>query len=176
MGDLLTWLAVLSAYLFGRIAEKRIHRFNYDLLTFAGAEELIPRLMKWYYRLLFVFIPIGLLEFIAAQFRAPEWLPFAALGMIASAQLLRLWVIQTMGRLWTMRCMALPGASVLKTGPFRFLRHPEYVSRVLDGMGIFLFVGSWVTALLYAVAVSAIALKISKIERRQLSEFASEPI
>src|SRR5665811_275367 len=39
----------------------------------------------------------------------------------------RLWVIVSLGRRWTTRVIVLPGASPVARGPYRWLRHPNYV-------------------------------------------------
>jgi methyltransferase len=48
------------------------------------------------------------------------------LGLFAVAQGLRFWVLATLGKRWTTRILVLPGAPLIKTGPYRFLRHPNY--------------------------------------------------
>lgn len=176
MGNFLTWATLFFAYFLSRIAEGRIHRFNYDLLTFAGAEELIPSTMRWFYRLVYLFLPLAVFEYFAAASQLPSWVGFASLAILAMSLLVRVWTITTMGRLWTMRCLALAGVEPVRSGPFRFFRHPEYVTRVCDGLGLFLFIGSWVTALLYAIVTLLVVIRIASIERRQMCEFTSQPI
>ena len=48
------------------------------------------------------------------------------LGLFAVMQLLRVWVIASLGGRWTTRIIALPAAPLVATGPFRFVRHPNY--------------------------------------------------
>ena len=48
------------------------------------------------------------------------------LGSFLLLQGIRIWVLATLGRRWTTRVMVLPGAPLVKGGPFRFLRHPNY--------------------------------------------------
>lgn len=52
----------------------------------------------------------------------PGWLT-VFLGL----QLLRVWVLATLGERWTTRIIVLPGAALITTGPYRLLRHPNYV-------------------------------------------------
>ena len=47
----------------------------------------------------------------------------AAFGVL---QLLRVWVLATLGPRWTTRIIVTPDAPLVRTGPFRFLRHPNY--------------------------------------------------
>ena len=48
------------------------------------------------------------------------------LGLFMLLQALRVWVLASLGRRWTTRIIVLPGAPLVKGGPFRFLRHPNY--------------------------------------------------
>jgi methyltransferase len=51
----------------------------------------------------------------------------ALLAAFALLQLGRIWVIATLGRRWTTRIIVQPGAPLVRTGPYRFLNHPNYV-------------------------------------------------
>ena len=48
------------------------------------------------------------------------------LTTFAILQILRVWIIATLGVRWTTRIIILPGAPVIATGPYRWLRHPNY--------------------------------------------------
>jgi methyltransferase len=51
---------------------------------------------------------------------------FALLAVFALLQLGRVWVIATLGPRWTTRIIVLPGAPLVRSGPYRFVRHPNY--------------------------------------------------
>ena len=44
----------------------------------------------------------------------------------------RLWVIATLGRFWTTRIITLPDAPLVRRGPYRFVRHPNYIVASLE--------------------------------------------
>jgi methyltransferase len=135
MPEQLIWSAAIFAYLVGRIGEYRVHKVNYTDLVEAGAEELMPRMMSRYYMLTIVIIPLAIFE----QFwtRAPIfWEMWAGgLGLLVVAQALRVWSIYALGTFWSMRCLTLSGALRVSTGPYRILKNPEYLSRIMDGVG-----------------------------------------
>ena len=62
-----------------------------------------------------------------AVWRGPATVEWPWLGVFAVLQLLRLWVIATLGPRWTTRIIVLPGAPLVTTGPYRFVSHPNYL-------------------------------------------------
>jgi methyltransferase len=67
---------------------------------------------------------LGAMALLVPAAAAPRW---PLLGLFAVLQLLRLWVILSLGRFWTTRILSLPGAPLVKKGPYRWLRHPNYL-------------------------------------------------
>jgi methyltransferase len=67
---------------------------------------------------------LGAMALLVSAAAAPRW---PLLGLFAVLQLLRLWVILSLGRFWTTRILTLPGAPLVKKGPYRWLRHPNYL-------------------------------------------------
>jgi methyltransferase len=57
----------------------------------------------------------------------PLWL-----GVFILLQAGRLWVIASLGQRWTTRVIVLPSASSVARGPYRWLRHPNYVGACAD--------------------------------------------
>ncbi len=53
-----------------------------------------------------------------------HWLPLVLFILL---QLGRVWVIATLGPYWTTRIITLPGAPLVRAGPYRFVRHPNYL-------------------------------------------------
>jgi methyltransferase len=71
-----------------------------------------------------------------------------ALGVaVALVEVLRAWTLGTLGRRWTIRVVVVPGEEPVARGPYRFLRHPNYVVVTLELLLIPLLVGAWRTAL-----------------------------
>ena len=52
--------------------------------------------------------------------------------LFASVQVLRFWVLATLGERWTTRIVILPGVPLVRTGPYRFLNHPNYAVVVAE--------------------------------------------
>jgi len=49
------------------------------------------------------------------------------LGLLVMLQFGRVWVLRTLGERWTTRIIIVPRAAPVRSGPFRFMRHPNYV-------------------------------------------------
>jgi methyltransferase len=76
---------------------------------------------------LYVLLHAGWLISLAISIPAatpPNWL---LIGLFALLELGRIWVLASLGRYWTTRIITLPDAPLVRTGPFRYLRHPNYL-------------------------------------------------
>ena len=76
---------------------------------------------------------------------------FVALGFAVLAQALRYWAITTLGPRWNTRVIVLPDVAPITEGPYRFVRHPNYVAVVLELLVLPLVHGAWLTALVFSV-------------------------
>lgn len=77
----------------------------------------------------------------------PGWL-----ALYVVLQFGRLWVISTLGRFWTTRIITLPGAPLETRGPYRFVRHPNYIVASLEILVLPLVFGQVWIALVWTVA------------------------
>lgn len=68
------------------------------------------------------------------------------LALALACQALRYWVITTLGPRWNTRVIVVPGLPRVTGGPFRYLRHPNYLAVVVEGVALPLVHGAWITA------------------------------
>lgn len=92
------------------------------------------------------------------------------LGLYAVLQLGRLWVISTLGRFWTTRIITLPAAPLVRRGPYRFMRHPNYLVASLEIAVLPLAFGQVWIALVWSVANALLVGWRIRIEDRALRE------
>jgi methyltransferase len=78
-------------------------------------------------------------------------LALAALLLVALGNGLRVWVIRTMAGHWNVNVVNSIGMGVVTTGPFRFVRHPNYVAVFVELLALPLVHTAYVTALVGAV-------------------------
>jgi methyltransferase len=109
---------------------------------------------------LFVLLHAGWLASIALfvpASAAPVWPLF---GIFVLLQFGRLWVILSLGGYWTTRILTLPGAPLVRTGPFRHFRHPNYLLVIAEIAVLPLAFGA------VAIATAFSALNLVLIARR----------
>lgn len=90
-------------------------------------------------------------------------------------QPLRYWVIATLGDRWTTRVFVIPGASLIRTGPYRFFSHPNYLIVVLEIAILPLAFGLIWLAVLFSVLNAALLVWRIRIEQQALKEAAATP-
>ena len=83
-------------------------------------------------------------------------LGWTMLALVLASQALRWWCIRTLGRQWNTRVIVVPGLPLVSRGPYRILRHPNYVAVVAEGLALPLVHTAWVTALLFTVLNAAL--------------------
>ncbi|MFJ1980017.1 isoprenylcysteine carboxyl methyltransferase family protein [Streptomyces albogriseolus] len=79
-------------------------------------------------------------------------LGWPALALALLAQALRWWCITTLGPYWNTRVIVVPGARLVGDGPYRLLRHPNYVAVVVEGAALPLVHSAWITATVFTLA------------------------
>lgn len=78
-------------------------------------------------------------------------LGYPMLALVFLAQAIRWWAILTLGVFWNTRVIVLPGQFRIRRGPYRWLRHPNYVAVVLEGVALPLVFSGLVTAITFSL-------------------------
>ncbi len=84
------------------------------------------------------------------------WLGWPMLALLVASHALRWWCISSLGRQWCTRIVVVPGRSAVTSGPYRYLRHPNYLAVVLEGIALPLVHTAWITAAVFTVANGAL--------------------
>ncbi|MEU2281523.1 isoprenylcysteine carboxylmethyltransferase family protein [Streptomyces sp. NPDC013178] len=92
------------------------------------------------------------------------------LVLVALAQALRWWCITTLGPYWNTRVIVVPGARLVRTGPYRFLRHPNYVAVVVEIAALPLVHSAWVTAAVFTAADAVLLTVRIRCENAALAQ------
>ena len=78
-------------------------------------------------------------------------LGLSMLVLVVLAQALRWWCITTLGPRWNTRIVVIPGLPLVGSGPYRWLRHPNYVAVVVEGIALPLVHTAWITAVVFTL-------------------------
>jgi methyltransferase len=73
------------------------------------------------------------------------------LAVVVLAQALRWWCIRTLGPQWNTRVIVVPGMPRVTGGPYRWMKHPNYVAVVVEGIALPLVHTAWITAVVFTV-------------------------
>jgi methyltransferase len=95
-----------------------------------------------------------------------DWLPLALFVLL---QLARLWIVATLGPYWTTRIITLPGAPLIRNGPYRFLRHPNYLVVIGEIALLPLAFGAWRIALVFSLLNLALLAWRRRVENAALA-------
>jgi len=79
------------------------------------------------------------------------WLGVPLIGLAVAAQGLRWWCITTLGPRWNTRVIIVPDLPRITGGPYRFIRHPNYVAVVAEGIILPMIHTAWITAIAFTV-------------------------
>jgi methyltransferase len=118
---LIAAIAILTFVTAERLTELPLAHRNTARLLARGAVEYAPR----HYPLIVALHAAWLAGlWILGWDRPIAWGWFAAFALL---QVLRVWILATLGPRWTTRIIVLPGAPLVTTGPYKYLKHPNYV-------------------------------------------------
>jgi methyltransferase len=94
------------------------------------------------------------------------------LAVVVAANTLRWWCIATLGPRWTARVIVIPGLPLVRSGPYRWFTHPNYVAVVIEGAALPLVGSAWITACVFTVANAALLTVRLRCETRALAAAA----
>lgn len=89
--------------------------------------------------------------------------------LFAMLQAARIWVLVSLGEHWTTRVITVPGATLVRRGPYRFLRHPNYAIVAAEIAVLPLVFGAWKIAVIYSLLNAALLRHRIRIENEALA-------
>jgi methyltransferase len=95
---------------------------------------------------------------------------FAGMILFLAAKLLKWWAILSLGRFWTFRVIVVPHGGLVASGPYRWLRHPNYVGVMGELAGVALMTGALLSGVAGFVTFGGLVLKRIAVEERALRE------
>ena len=145
-----------------RLAEIAWNRSNEARLRVAGAVEAGAS----HYPVMVLLHGAWLVALWAFGWDRPLVWPWVVI--YAGLQLGRAWVLATLGRRWTTRVFVVPGETLVRRGPYRFVSHPNYVVVGLEIFVLPLALGVWRVALGFGLANLLLLAWRIRVENRAL--------
>lgn len=94
------------------------------------------------------------------------WPMFA---LVIGANSVRWWCIAALGPRWSARVIVMPGLPLVRTGPYRYFNHPNYVAVIVEGAALPLMGSAWITACTFTAANLALLTIRVRCETRALA-------
>jgi methyltransferase len=134
------------------LAERLYALRNERRLLGAGGAEIAPQVFSW-------MAPVYALHFAAAVAERsllhrqvdPLWAG-AMVALYVAAKILKGWAVWSLGPRWTMRVVIPKDPMVVTGGPYRFIRHPNYVAVMAEILALPLAGGAYFTAAIFGGA------------------------
>lgn len=150
--SVILFLGLLAAVVLLRIVELVISRRNQRALADQGVRKVREPHFRWMV-LLHTGVLIGAaieVVFLHRPFVPALGVTMGILFLLANAT--RWWVIRTLGGHWNVEVMESARLGVVTSGPFHFIRHPNYAAVVVELAALPLIHTAWLTALLGSAA------------------------
>lgn len=144
----MTFILFISFIIFLRIAELFLARSNEKWALQQGAVEY----GKAHYPFIVALHTTFLISVIAEYYCKPEpvcLLPLIILYLILI--ILKVWVIQSLGKYWNTKIYRIPGAKLVEKGPYKFVKHPNYIIVVAEIVIIPLAFQLYYTAIIFTL-------------------------
>ncbi|WP_026691248.1 isoprenylcysteine carboxyl methyltransferase family protein [Alteribacter aurantiacus] len=136
-----------------------VAKSNERYMLSQGAREFGQSHYKW-----IVMMHVGFFAFLTFEVfafgknAASFWVVPFALFLLAQGG--RLWALSSLGRFWNTKIIVLPGADLVKRGPYRYLSHPNYVIVALEFIAIPLIFNAYATLIIFTSLNALLLLKV----------------
>ncbi len=159
------WLyGVLAFVAAQRLIELHVARKHADALLARGGIEIAREQHPWFIALHAAWL-LAMFDFVPPT-AMPNWSLLAAFALLQCA---RIWVIASLGPNWTTRVITVPGAPLVRKGPYRFVRHPNYAIVALEIAFLPLAFGAWTIAAAFTIANAVLLTWRIKAEDRAIA-------
>lgn len=143
------WLFII-AVIAQRLVELYIAKSNEKWMKDRGGIEKGEKHYKWFIVLHSFFFLSIILEAMLDN-RIDNRVNYFLLSIFLITQIGRIWCIHTLGRFWNTKVIVLPSVSLIKKGPYKYVKHPNYIIVAIELFVIPFLVGAQVTAFVFPI-------------------------
>ncbi|MGE7546455.1 MULTISPECIES: isoprenylcysteine carboxyl methyltransferase family protein [Sporosarcina] len=167
------FLIVFIIVVIQRLVELAVAKRNERWMLGQGAIEVGSAHYKWMVLMHTAFFVSLLVEVLIFNRPLPAfWSILLAIFLLM--QVLRVWCLSSLGKFWNTKILILPGANVQKKGPYRWIRHPNYVIVTTELIVLPLLFNAYITAgLFFILNLWMLSVRIPAEERalRELTDY-----
>jgi methyltransferase len=97
--------------------------------------------------------------------------PLAAImiALLVACQALRYWAVLTLGDRWNLRIVVVPGEAAVTNGPYRLIRHPNYLAVLVEFLALPLVHTAWLTATVFFALAVPVMVRRMRLEEAALA-------
>lgn len=162
------WIFLLFVIL-QRIAELAIAKRNEKIVRAKGAIEFDSKGYKVLVAMhVAFFISLVLEKVFLERGLNSLWIFFVTLFVLA--QFLRYWAISSLGVYWNTRVLVIPNSKLVCSGPYKYLRHPNYIAVITEIAVIPLIFSCYITAGVFSAINLILLRRRVKIEEEALNQ------
>ena len=159
------FLGLLLAVGLLRLVEMRISRRHQKEMATRGAAKVDEPKFRWMVLLHTAVLICAALEVVFLKRPFLPWLAAPMFAIFLAANALRWWVIRSLGAHWNVQVVDSTRLGVVTSGPFRYVRHPNYAAVFSELLALPLIHTAWITAIAGAIAhVGVLAQRLSTEE------------
>lgn len=152
-----------------RIVELVIAKRNEKWMINRGGIEWGSEHYKWFIVVHMLFFISILIEVSIRDYSSFELNNYVFILFLLT-QLARVWCIQALGKFWNTKIIILPNRSLVSRGPYKYVKHPNYIIVGIELFIIPILFGAYITAFLFPILhVLLMTIRIP-LENRALSE------
>lgn len=152
-----------------RLFELRLAAKNRQILLLRGGQEFFPESYRTIVQMHLLFLACLILESYPWLVPVDGLTLFCLVGFLL-LQLARYWCVCSLKEYWNTRIILVPGAKVIRRGPYRFMRHPNYLVVTLEFAILPLLARAPVTLLVFSIANLVVLRRRIILEEQALRE------
>ncbi|HYT21213.1 MAG TPA: isoprenylcysteine carboxylmethyltransferase family protein [Candidatus Polarisedimenticolia bacterium] len=163
------FLGLLLAVALLRLVELRISKRHQKEMAARGAAKIDEPKFRWMVLLHTAVLLGAALEVVLLRRPFIPWLAALTFAVFLAANAVRWWVIRSLGEHWNVQVMDSTRLGVVTSGPFRYVRHPNYAAVFAEMLALPLIHTAWITATVGAIAHAGVLAQRLATEERVLS-------
>lgn len=176
MKDIFIFAFLIIAVVIQRLVELTVAKANEKWMLRQGAKEFGKKHYRWMVVIHTLFFVSFMIEKVAYNKGLSKyWIIFLAMFLVAQA--IRIWALLSLGKYWNTKILVLKDARVIQRGPYRYIKHPNYLVVSLELLVFPLVFDAYGTALLFTfLNAFLLSIRIPAEERalKQSTEYEED--